>query len=69
MIRGLDGSVKGWVFVALGAALFIMTTGRLLMQVAACFVAIAMINYGLKILGLSPLFVLLQQWFDGIGRK
>lgn len=60
MARSND-KVLGVVFVIIGCALFIALAGQFLIQIIGAIISIMIINYGLKLQGLPPIWLLLMQ--------
>ncbi len=65
----MRGDARGWLFVGLGTLLFASICGLLFVRISAALLSLIMVNYGLKALGMPPLFVLIEQWLDGVSRK
>lgn len=62
----LDDTTKGALCIALGVIVFLTLAGTLVVPILATLVSFMMINYGLKLRKMPPLFVVLQRWFDDV---
>jgi len=57
---------KGILFVIIGSTLFVVFAGKFLLQIIGAVVALLVINYGLYLQGLPPIWILIQEWIMNI---
>lgn len=63
-----QNNLHGLVVIIGGIILLVLTAGELLIRLVFAFIALAMINYGLRLRGDPPLIIFFQQirnlfWF------
>jgi|GEM_PF-6052638 len=58
-------SFSGIVALLTGAFIFIAVVGNVLLRVLCVFMALGLINYGLRLMRKPSLFVLLQDFLSG----
>ena len=58
-------SFSGIVALLMGAFIFIAVAGNVLLRVLCVFMALGLINYGLRLMRKPSLFVLLQDFLSG----
>ena len=61
MAQGND-KILGIVLIIVGTGLFIELAGPFLIQIIGVIISIMIINYGLKLQGLPPIWLLMMQW-------
>jgi hypothetical protein len=53
---------KGLFFTILGSILFILFAGKFLIHIVGIIGALLLINYGLRLQNLPPVWILIQEW-------
>ena len=57
---------KGLFFTIAGGLLFILFAGKFLLHIAGIIIALLLINYGLYLQNLPPIWILIQEWLMNI---
>ncbi|HJM68777.1 MAG TPA: hypothetical protein QGF02_02405 [Candidatus Babeliales bacterium] len=61
MPQGND-KILGIVLIIIGTGLFIALAGPFLIQIIGVIISIMIVNYGLKLQSLPPIWLLMMQW-------
>lgn len=57
---------KGILFITIGSILFVLFAGKFLLQIVGAVVALLLINYGLYLNNMPPIWILIQEWLLNI---
>ncbi len=60
----MTNQLKGWLFIIVGAFIFFVIAGPVLMQLLIAFCGLALINYGLRLRGRPPIFYFIASLLD-----
>ncbi|HBR70618.1 TPA: hypothetical protein DIC20_03120 [Candidatus Dependentiae bacterium] len=57
---------KGILFIIIGSILFILFAGKFLLYIVGAIIGLLLINYGLYLNNLPPIWILIQEWLLNI---
>jgi len=60
---------KGVLFVIIGSILFFIFAGKFLFHIIGIIIALLLINYGLYLQSMPPIWILLQEWISNSSRR
>lgn len=64
-----DKQSRGLLYIILGSILLVVAAGPFILQIMGIIVALFLINTGLHLRRMPPLFILLQEWFEMLRAK